>query len=649
MIATAELETGVTFADAGIDVSRCRGAGDCKVICPKCHHTHSPGNQRNTDLSVNVAKGAWKCHRCGWASGLLEVAYERNGWKQGAKVNNHVGTKAVSTTPPTLHNAAPVAVSELPTGLAPWAVDWFRDRGIPQEAVEAFGVTASEWRDEAGIQQRAVHFPYRVNGEIVNVKHRRLPKHHTQVKGAAKSLFNVDRAEGEETIVFVEGELDAIACAVAGWVAVSAPDGAPGEIYDHGTTPPTPTGKVAAVGNKLNALNERKSAAVLAAAKRIVIATDGDLEGTALGDELIATLGVVRCWRVTWPADCKDANDVLVRYGAEELDRVLGAARPVDMPGIAEFMREWDALETIWRDGYDMGVSTGWEAFDAYFRPRLGTINLVTGVPGSGKTTFMLDLLSRLANLHGWKGAIFSPESGSTGTLYGKLVQIAADAPLLPGADDHMSYETLQAAARWVNDRFWRIDAAQDGGGVSYGTVTVPDLIARIEALVLRRGINMVYIDPWNRLEATREKGLNETEHVAYCVNMLHRVALRHNLFLVLVAHPPKLDDENKMPGIYNISGSAHWANMGDVIIGIQRNKKTEPKNRTTVEVLKHREEGISGELGETYFYFDGRRRRFYTDPAQIPMGVGSAPFVEPELTHIVAVANGETSGVVKP
>jgi twinkle protein len=191
-----------------------------------------------------------------------------------------------------------------------------------------------------------------------------------------------------------------------------------------------------------------------------------------------------------------------------------------------------------------------------------------------------------------------------------------------------MSRETLWAAAEWVNQHFWRIDAARDDQDSGYGVVTLPEIVQRIESCVLRRGITMVYIDPWNRMESSRPNGMTETEYVAWAVNMLHRLAQRHNLFLMLVAHPHKVENEDVMISPYQISGSAHWYNMADVIIGVQRNKRADPKDRTTVAILKHREEGVSGHLGETYFHFDGRRSRFYTDIHQMPMDTGTAPFM---------------------
>lgn len=640
----AEQDAGITFADVDIDVSRCRGT-DCKTRCPRCWATHSPGRQGEQDLSVHLERGVWNCHRCGWKSGLTAEKAQRDGWKAGMVpgTGQRFQRKSQQTAAPAAKPATPIENPDIPASLDQEGVDYLIGRGITMDVAERYGLVSA---------RGMLFMPYLVDGCVVNWKGRGMKpgqdgkRTFTQAKGGAKSLFGVDQADGSDAVVLTEGELDAVSCAVAGWPAMSPPNGAPGRILKADGTPdldPDGKPKVASIGNKLDALYEPKSAQVLAAATRVVIATDGDLEGEAFRDAMIAAVGADRCWTVTWPDGCKDANDVLVKFGAGKLDEVLAAARPSDIPGITEFRSERSALYHIHQFGYDRGVETRWQELNRIFRPRKGTMNLVTGIPGMGKTTFMMDLFCGLAMQHGWKGAIFSPESGDTGNLYAKLVQVATDHPILPGADHHMPLELLDAGADWVDQYFCRFDAAP-GGEQSYGTVPLDEVVRRIEAMALRRGLDMVYIDPWNRIGTGADDAGNDTEYIGRAINTLHRVAIRHKLFLVMTAHPTKMDDDEAMPTAYNIAGSAHWYNMADAILGIQRNKTKEPINRTTVRVLKHRYEGISGNIGECYFWMDGRSNRFYTDPQQIPMVPGTQSWVTPkaDLAPMVAAAPWE-------
>jgi twinkle protein len=52
-------------------------------------------------------------------------------------------------------------------------------------------------------------------------------------------------------------------------------------------------------------------------AKRIVLAVDSDAAGLSLREELARRLGKERCYTVSYPDGCKDANDVLLKHGKE--------------------------------------------------------------------------------------------------------------------------------------------------------------------------------------------------------------------------------------------------------------------------------------------------------------------------------------------
>ena len=87
--------------------------------------------------------------------------------------------------------------------------------------------------------------------------------------------------------------------------------------------------------------------AVLDQAVRIILATDSDAPGQALAEELARRLGRDRCWRVRWPTTDdkgeqqgqaelarKDANEVLMKDGREELHRLVAAAEPYPIRGL---------------------------------------------------------------------------------------------------------------------------------------------------------------------------------------------------------------------------------------------------------------------------------------------------------------------------
>src|SRR5690606_15185207 len=58
-----------TFSDFGIQLPA-GASGEVDVTCPECSPTRKKKHARC--LSVNVEKGTWICHHCGWAGGLAE-------------------------------------------------------------------------------------------------------------------------------------------------------------------------------------------------------------------------------------------------------------------------------------------------------------------------------------------------------------------------------------------------------------------------------------------------------------------------------------------------------------------------------------------------------------------------------------------------
>lgn len=664
----AEEAAGITFAELGIDTGQCRTLGNCTVQCPWCHESRqSPEGRRDREMQININAGTMTCHHCSKRTGLGKEARERGRNPQPmAQPMRRLTPIHKSVSPDTTYNANPIDAGqarELPTGVDDWAIGWHEALGLAEETVRAFQVRSGEWTDDAGNTQQTIYYPYFVDGQLVNFKRRRLPKNFTQASGASRSLFNIDAAEGSECVVVVEGEKDVLAVheaarvTGASWVAVSTSDGAPGKAAGSNV--------VSECGAKLNAFNEAKSQRVLGEAARIVVATDSDAEGQKFRDGIVEKLGPDKCWVVTWPEGCKDAADVLAAHGPEVLDRCLGAARPVDLPGVTSFMSEWESLEAMHAGnlGLEETYTTGWEELDRRYVIRLGSVTAITGIPGNGKTSFCLDLLTKVAHSHQLKAAVFSPESGNNAALFSKLVKLVADAPVLP-CDNQMDKDTLRKGAEWVANHFWRVDAARSDDD-DYQVITVPELITRLEGLVLRFGIKIAYVDPWNRLETSRPPGMTETEYVAWAINMFSRFARRHNVAVIIVCHPHKIQEaiygrDEPIPSPYNISGSAHWYNMSDYILGIGRAKYGDPmatppvpKNRLTVSVMKVRDEVTGDELGDVYFRYDGRSSRFYPETDTIPMTVGGNPYMtrktlaevgsaqDAPRTHVMAPVGG--------
>ncbi len=101
--------------------------------------------------------------------------------------------------------------------LDPAQVAFFASRGISKETLDRNGVCGADaYFAPLGGMAPAVAFPYKRDGEVVNVKFRSEKKHFTQVRGAEKVLFGLDDVVGQADIIIVEGEMDKLALEEAG-------------------------------------------------------------------------------------------------------------------------------------------------------------------------------------------------------------------------------------------------------------------------------------------------------------------------------------------------------------------------------------------------------------------------------------------------
>jgi DNA primase len=162
-------------------------------------------------------------------------------------------------------------------------------RGISERVQRQMGVLYDA-------QSRAAVLPWLSAGKLANVKYRKTyGKTFWYEKGGKpirELVYGIDQAE--ETTVICEAEIDTLSWQTAGVAAI-------------------------AVGGA--SFNKWKRDLILRSPiETLVIATDNDKAGGKLRGEIeMAMKGHVRVRQAYVRSDCKDANEALVKYGAESL------------------------------------------------------------------------------------------------------------------------------------------------------------------------------------------------------------------------------------------------------------------------------------------------------------------------------------------
>lgn len=559
----------MNLIEHGIKLRR-HAVGHHKTTCPKCSHQRKNKNDQCLSVKIDNDGGAvWKCHHCDFKGNIA-----------GDGFSNSSSRPIVYTKPAPISQKYATDADKKPL------YDWFGKRGISRKTVDDFGISLTE-KSFGAAPERCLVFPYIKEGEIVNYKYRTSDKRFRQEANAERTLFNIDRVQGDE-IVFVEGEMDVLSLYEAGITyAVSLPDGAPKQA------------KLKEGDKRFDALRGLD----LTKFSKVIIAVDMDEAGRALAVELEHRFGKDLCWHVKWPASndvsCKDANEVLVEHGAEVLVENINLATPNPVKGIFEANAFVKDVVDIYEGRTQKPLSTGFINLDGIYKIMPSTFHLVTGIPNHGKSNFLDQILINMMNEHDWNFAVFSPEH-STPQHIRRLSEKIALKPFDAGINERMTLAELKSAINKIDNHFYFLESGDELPSIDW-------ILQKTRAAILRHGVKGLVIDPYNMINAERADGKREDEHIRDLISACKNFCKKHEVVIWMVAHPNKLrradgEDSYQPPSLYDVSGSAHWYNMADVGIVVHRDFETE---QTQVITRKIREQGVYGAIGEAFFRFN--------------------------------------------
>ena len=198
-----------TFADFGLQVDLGK-EGEQDALCPICAHTRStPAHRQEKKVRVNVVKGTWFCHHCGWTGGL--------------------STKKAKQE---IIISEPTSIS-IPSDESEKVVRYMESRGISRQTLIACNI-GWKYRDikdrksgEIIKNKFCIAFTYSQNGIVKSVKYRDGNKNFSFDTDKELIFYGIDWAKHFSNIIIVEGEIDRLSFHEAGlWNCISVPNGA---------------------------------------------------------------------------------------------------------------------------------------------------------------------------------------------------------------------------------------------------------------------------------------------------------------------------------------------------------------------------------------------------------------------------------------
>ena len=524
-----------TFNDFGIYIGN-KSTGKIKTQCPQCSHTRK--NKRDKCLSVDIDKGLFNCHNCGF-SGTTKFEKKKEF----------------------------VRPEKIKVNLTERVVKWFGERGISEPTLQHWKIGESlEYFPQVGKKRRAINFNYYRENDLVNVKYRDGQKNFKMVSGAELIFYGLDNIKTMEKIFIVEGEIDALSLHEAGIYSVcSVPNGA-----SKGNQ------RLEYLDNCFEYFKDKK---------QIILCTDNDNPGIQLRNELARRFGAYRCKYVDFGA-FKDANEILTTKGAETLRNVIKTAKNFPLEGVLNLDNIWDSVLNYNENGVK-NYSIGLPNADNYFKMELGQWSVVTGIPNSGKSDVMDQICCNMALKYDMRCAMFAPESFP---YEGHIKRIANKLN-----ETNCNNDQLNQTKDFIQDHFFWVK-------IDLENLTLKGILKAFKELVFQKGINVCVIDPWNMLDHSAQRDHSYIGRALSEITQFCQQTNTHLFLVAHPRKIESENGRYKKPTLYDISGSADFFNkaFNGLIVYRCIGERTKFKSdvvKIYIEKVKRKENGQLGDF----------------------------------------------------
>ena len=423
-------------------------------------------------------------------------------------------------------------------------------------------------------------------------------------------LFNMNRINVDQPLLITSGELDCAAAVESGFInAVSIPLG-------DGNTHWIP-----------------ECQDWLEQFKEIIIAHDNDESGLKFVKEVVPRLGSWRCKIVNIPEyyedeegkkhSVKDINEMLYFFGKDKVLEAIVNAQDSPVPSLVDFADVEDVdLTDI--DGIRFGI----DALDKeLMRLFYGSFTIISGTPGSGKTSFLYQLICQALDQEK-NCQVYSKELPAWMSRNWLMYLLAGRRHLVEyvSPEGATYYRVKPEAKKKISD-FYRGKLMLYKDDWSNDVKSIQD--SMIDS-VRKYGSKLFLLDNMTTIDLGANDD-NKWQKQTELVNQLIQFSMKYNVCTILVCHPRKMQDLTENVGLYELSGTANLINLAHRAISLRRIGKKEKAGIPNAKgdgwvkppcpydvVVSVQKDRLRGRANlECGLYYDVPSRRFFTKPEE--------------------------------
>lgn len=376
-------------------------------------------------------------------------------------------------------------------------------------------------------------------------------------------LFNMNRIDPTKPLVICEGETDSLSVIESGFKnVVSVPFGA----------------------NNYSWIEENWE--WLEQFEKIVIWSDYDDAGQNMRTEVIPRLGEWRCYEINWQlADgikignrqIKDINEVLYVLGKEKVLEMIDKAKEVPIADVVDLadVKDFDINKAE-------KIQSGIKGLDKYISGFvLGTVDIVTGINGSGKSTFVNQVCVCEPVEQGYKTFIFSGEltkpqlkSWIEFPMSGRKHIKEIDKGQFQPKGYVVPNEIKRRMESWYRGKIFVYDNEFDYRAKS--------IIKKMEELARKHGVKNFVIDNLMMIDLECSEYEKNTKQKEFVLELV-KFANRFKAVIHLVAHPRKIEAIRRLNKM-EVCGSGDITNLAHYVVAIHRVSDKEKEGITNTK-----------------------------------------------------------------